>query len=313
MTGDPQVLAAAVCAAVATATAVGLVVHPPRRLAVRVRPYAQLSRSRLGMSVADVAVLVSPRRPGGTFGAVLAPMSRRAAGALGNLVDVGDRSSIELRLRQAGFADTSAEQYRMRQLGWTVGGFALGAALGLLLEVSAATVLLLSVLSGYYGATRWRARVDGAIRSRREAMRAELYTVAQLLAVYSRTGHGPVEAVREVARRGLGPVAGELRDALAWIGGGMVPQQAYERLAEATPEPLAARLYRLLGSATTSGGDVAHALLAVSDDVRSERREEVARSAIRRRSAMLIPLLVLIAPTMLLFIAAALPHVIFGT
>lgn len=100
-----------------------------------------------------------------------------------------------------------------------------------------------------------------------------------------------------------------------WPGSaaGWFPRQAYERLAEATPEPLAARLYRLLGSATTSGGDVAHALLALSDDVRGERREEVARSAIRRRSAMLVPLLVLIAPTMLLFVAAALPHVIFGT
>ncbi len=311
--GDPRVVLAAMCAAVATATAVGLVVRPPRRVAVRVRPYAQLSRSRLGTGLADASVLASYGRPGGAVGAVFGPIGRRLAEVLGRMVDVGDRSSVEMRLRQAGFVDTSAEQYRMRQLTWTVGGLAVGTALGIVLGVSAATVLVMAALSGYFGATRWRARVDGVIRTRREAMRTELYTVAQLLAVYSRTGHGPVEAVREVAGRGLGPVAAELRDALAWIGGGTVPQAAYERLAESTPEPLAARLYRLLGSAATSGGDVAHALLALSDDVRGERREEVARSAIRRRSAMLVPLLVLIAPTMLLFVAAALPHVIFGT
>jgi hypothetical protein len=52
--------------------------------------------------------------------------------------------------------------------------------------------------------------------------------------------------------------------------------------------------------------------LAFADDLRAERSEEIARRAIRRRSAMLVPLLVLVAPVMLLFVAAALPHVIFG-
>ncbi|MDQ3569792.1 MAG: type II secretion system F family protein [Actinomycetota bacterium] len=309
---DPASVLAALSAAVAVATAVWLVLPPPRRLAVRITPYAQLSRSRLGAGYADTAVLVPPSAPSGVVADVVGPIGRRLSEGLGRLLDVGDRSGVELRLRQGGFRDTSPEQYRMRQLGWTVGGLTLGAALGLLSGVSAATVLVMAALAGYFGATRWRGRVDRAIGERREAMRSELYTVAQLLAVYIRTGHGPVEAVREVASRGLGPVAAELREAVSWITGGTVPHQAYERLAESTAEPLAARLYRLLGSATTSGGDIAHALLALSDDVRSERRDAVARSAIRRRNAMLLPLLVLIAPTMLLFIAAALPHVIFG-
>lgn len=313
MTLDPRLLLAALCAGVATATAVGLVLRPARPLRVRVRPYVQLSRARLGAGNPDAAVLVGPDGVGGTLSEVLGPIGRRLAVGLGRIIDVGDASDVDLRLRQAGFADTSADQYRMRQLGWTVSGAALGAVVGIAVGGSAATVLFLTVLSAYAGATRWRAQLDRAIRERREAMRGELYTVAQLLAVYIRTGHGPVEAVREVPARSRGPVAGELREALSWIAGGTVPHQGYERLAELTPEPLAARLYRLVGSSTTSGGDVAHALLALADDVRAERREEVARSAIRRRSAMLIPLLVLIAPTMLLFIAAALPYVIFGS
>lgn len=309
--GEPLVVFAALAAAMFTVAAISLVLQPPRRLPVRVEPYVQLTRSRLGARFSDVAALITAR-PGGPMAEVLAPIGRRFAEVLGNLIDMGDSSSVELRLRQGGFAQTSAEQYRMRQMGWTLGGLVSGAALGLLLGVSAATVLLLAGLAGYVGATRWRSIVDRAIRSRREAMRSELYTVAQLLAVYTRTGHGPVEAVREVTGRGTGPVAAELRDGLAWISGGQVPQQAYERLAEVTAEPLAARLFRLLGSATTSGGDIANGLMALSDDTRSERREEVARSAIRRRSAMLIPLLVLIAPTMMLFIAAALPYVVLG-
>ncbi|HUP70367.1 MAG TPA: type II secretion system F family protein [Acidimicrobiales bacterium] len=310
---DPRVVLAALCGGVATATALGLLLHPARPLRVRVRPYVQLSRAQLGAGHPDAAVLVGAQSPVGTVAELLAQVGRRLAASLGRLVDVGDRSDVDTRLRQAGFTDTSAEQYRMRQLAWTVTGTALGAFVGIGFGGSAATVLLLAMLSAYAGASRWRARVDRAIRDRREAMRGELYTLAQLLAVYIRTGHGPVEAVREVSERSSGPVAAELAEALAWISGGTVPHEAYEHLAELTAEPLAARLYRLVGSATTTGGDVAHALLAVSDDVRAERREEVARSAIRRRSAMLIPLLVLIAPTMLLFIAAALPYVVFGS
>ncbi|MGH9189980.1 MAG: type II secretion system F family protein [Acidimicrobiales bacterium] len=309
--GDPWVLLAALSASVVVGAAVVVMVRPPRRLALRVRPYAQLTRSRLGSGRGDAVVLVAePARYQSVVD--LAAVARRLARALGELLDLGDRSSLESRLRQAGLRDASADQYRMRQLAWTVGGLALGVALGLLLGVSAAGVLLVAGLSGYFGASRWRAKVDRAIQGRRQAMRSELSTVAQLLAVHIRTGHGPVEAVRAISARGLGPVAGELREGLAWINGGLAPGAAYEALAEASAEPLAARLYRLLGSATTSGGDVAPGLLALADDVRSQLRDELARSAIRRRSAMLVPLLALIAPTMLLFIAAALPQVVFG-
>lgn len=309
---DPRVVLGGLSAAVTIALLVRLVARPRRRLALRLVPYAQLSRSRLGTSASASKLVVPEPVSGGSVAQRVDPIVRRLAAALGGVLDFGDRSSLESRLRQAGIRDASADQYRMRQLAWTVGGCALGASVGLTLGLSAAVVLLVTGLSGYFGASRWRARVDGAIRSRRQRMRSELPTVAQLLAVHIRTGHGPVEAVREVAARGQGLVAEELRDGLAWISGGMVPARAYESLAEASPEPLAARLYRLLGSATTSGGDVAPGLLALADDVRSQLREELARSAIRRRSAMLVPLLGLIAPTMLLFIAAALPHVVFG-
>ena len=46
----------------------------------------------------------------------------------------------------------------------------------------AGIVLLLAVAGGLWGATRWRARLERLITKRRERMRAELYTVCQLLA-----------------------------------------------------------------------------------------------------------------------------------
>lgn len=309
---DPRLLLAALCWAVASATATRSIARPRRALALRVRPYAQLSRSRLGAGVDPATALGVGAPTGGPISEVLGPMLRRGAELLAGVVDAGASESIELRLRQAGFAGVAADQYRMRQLGFTIGGFALGIALGLSQGFSAALVLATGALLAFPAATFQRNRVDRAIEDRRALMRVELYTVTQLIAVYLRAGSSAVDAVRHVTVRGQGPVVEELREALGWIGAGMRPQNAYARLTEITPEPSAARLYRALGSSVSSGGDIARSLLAMSTDLRAARREEVERTAVRRRVAMLLPMLGLIAPVMLLFVVAALPNIVLG-
>lgn len=146
---DPRVLLAAVSAAVGVAAAVVQVARPPRRLAGRVRPYAQLSRSRLGTGYADAAVLRAGPDTRPALTAVFGPMVRRLAHLLGELIDVAPPDALELRLRQAGFGEITADQYRMRQLAWAVGAVATGIAVGLALGQSAAVVLLLGGLLGF--------------------------------------------------------------------------------------------------------------------------------------------------------------------
>lgn len=309
---DPRLLLAALCWAVAVATGARWVARPGRALAVRVRPYAQLSRSRLGAGVDHATALGVAAPTVGAIGEVLGPMLRRGADLLAGVVDAGATESVELRLRQAGFVDVAADQYRMRQLAFTVSGLALGIALGLSRGFSAALVLATGAIVAFPAATFQRNRVDRAIEERRSLMRVELYTVTQLIAVYLRAGSSAVDAVRNVTVRGQGPVVEELREALRWIGAGMRPHDAYARLTEITPEPSAARLYRALGSSVSSGGDIARSLLAMSTDLRAARREEVERTAVRRRVAMLLPMLGLIAPVMLLFVVAALPNIVLG-
>jgi Flp pilus assembly protein TadB len=306
-------LVAGLAAAVAAALAARIVIAPTRRLKPRIQVYAQLSRSRLGTGV-DIAVVgaLDPADQRGPVRRVLGPIVAAAASRLSGVIDAGGDEALALRLRQAGFVDTSPEQHRIRQLGWTVAGTAAGTAFGLAVAHSAGLVLACTMLGAVIGATHWRGKVNKAIAERRARMRVELYTVSHLLAIYARTGHGPTEAVREVCDRGHGPVIDELREALGWINGGTRPQQAWERLAELTPEPAAARLYRLLASFTTMGGDITTPLLRASDELRTDRREEVERLAVKRRGAMLIPTIALMAPVVLLFIIAALPTVVFG-
>ncbi len=215
------------------------------------------------------------------------------------------------RLRNAGYADADPSQYRIRQLAHAVGGLTVGVVLGLVFESVGLTTLFMACF-GFYGATIERSRLSSAIERRAERMRGEVYTIAQLIAVRLRTGSGPVDAVASVSGRAKGPVAAELAEAVSWISSGTPAQKAYDRLAEATDEPAAARLYRLLAASATTGGDISSSLLSVAEDLRLERKQDIARRAVKRRTAMLIPLLLFITPVMILFVAAALPSLVFG-
>ena len=87
---------------------------------------------------------------------------------------------------------------------------------------------------------------------------------------------------------------------------------AFRRAADLTPEPSAARTYQLLAAGAERGADLGAALLAFSEDVRDARREQLHKDAVRRRAAMLVPTIAILAPIMLLFIAAPLPSVVLG-
>ncbi len=304
---------AALGAAVLVVAVLELVMPPRRRLGARIAPYVALARPRLGAGPMDLSVLAATSvddRP--AIARVFQPVVDRWFDLAGRVVDVADDETIRRRLAHAGVVDVDADQYRLRQVIDAAIGVAVGCAFGLVVLGSLAGTLVFAVLIGFPAATRQRNALERATRERTAAMRAEIATVAQLLAVHTRTGAGSVEAVRAVASAGCGPVSAELRQALGWISGGTSPVRAYDKLAEATAEPVAARLYRVLSGSARSGADVSAGLLAVAADVRDERRDEVARLAVRRRTAMLLPLLLFIAPVMVLFVAAALPSLVFG-
>jgi len=79
-----------------------------------------------------------------------------------------------------------------------------------------------------------------------------------------------------------------------------------------TPEPFCGRTYRLLATAEERGADLAPALLHLAEDVRETRRESIRRSSTKRRAAMLIPTIAILAPVLILFVAAPLPYLITG-
>jgi len=304
-------LLAASGVAIGAAGLAALIVPPTTRLAGRVRPYAVLSRSALGHR--DVASsLVTAPVAGGVLTRLFGPPVIALVGRVTRSGEQHGDDRLTRLLRQAGEIDRTPAEYHVRQLGEAVAvAVVSGAAVGTL--VRAPVVALLAGAAGFVvGLTRSRRRLEREVTSRAARIRHELYTVNQLLAMHVRTGAGPMQAVQRLVDRGNGVVVGELGDTLTWIRSGMGEAAAFRRAAELTPEPSATRTYQLIAAGVERGVDLAAGLLALSEDIRDARREQLHKDAVRRRAAMLIPTIGILAPIMLLFIAAPLPSIVLG-
>lgn len=300
---SPSVVMASVASAVSVGVLVRLAVPPPRRLRTRLLPY------------------LSPHMPssssakGGVVATVFGPIVQDIANKVGSFVDRSGRDLTVLKLRQAGWFQGTSEgemisRYRLLQLRTIVVAVVLASSVGFVINAPPLVRVVLVALSLVVGATRTRGQLDAAIEARRELMKIEIYTVNQLMAMRVRAGGGVIQAVKGITQRGQGEVVSELQEALRLHRAGWSGPDAFRRIAEVTPEPFCSRTYRLLAAAEERGADLASALLSLSEDVRETRRESIKRQATKRRAAMLVPTIAILAPVLILFVAAPLPYLI---
>jgi tight adherence protein C len=307
-------LLASAAIGMACAGAARVLVAPPPRLAGRVRPYAVASRVALGADPGR-GPEPQPRRsePSSVGGRLFGPMLGAVAHRAGRLIENRSDDALVLALHRAGERGTTPDEFRGRQVRKAAAGALVLGALGGFSGAPVAVVLVLAAAGFLWGASRARATVDAAIETRAERLRIELYTVNQLLALHIRTGAGPIQAVQRVVDRGRGVIVEELADIVAAARNGVGEADAFRRAAELTAEPAAARTFHVFATGAERGADLAGALRALSNDLRDSRREQVRKDAVRRRAAMLIPTVAILAPIMLLFIAAPIPSIVFGS
>ena len=295
-----------------TAGVVGMCRPPTRRLAPRVHPYAVVARSALGHAPGPVAARERHRVTDATLSRLFGPALRAGAKRLSTAIESRSDEHLARLLRQAAMDDLTPERYRVQQLAHAA-VFATVAAVVAAVTLKSPLIVLVGGLAGFvYGASRSRARLESTIAARAARIRLELYTVNHLLAMQVRTGSGAMQAVQRVVERGRGAVVEELSDVLTWTRSGLGEAEAFRRAAELTPEPSAARTYQLLAAGVERGVDLGGGLLALSSDIRDSRREQMHKDAVRRRAAMLVPTIAILAPIMLLFIAAPLPSIVLG-
>ena len=178
---------------------------------------------------------------------------------------------------------------------------------------SALAALGLAVCGVVFGASRARGRLDRAIGDRRERIRLELYTVNQLLAMHVRTGAGPIQATQRIVDRGSGVVVDELAAVLAAVRSGVAEPDGLppRRRAHARARGRA-HLQAVRGRRRARRRSRRRPPRAQRRPPRRAPRGDP-QTATKRRAAMLVPTIAVLAPVMLLFIAAPLPSIVFGS
>jgi tight adherence protein C len=295
------------CLAGAVATASWLVIQPRRPPLRRLLPYAEVTRSRLGV---PVETMPRPVFASEAARRLLGPLASSVLDHLGRLLKVSDNDTLQRQLRQAGMTMT-VEQYRRLHLRWVIASPIVCGVVGILLG-STPVALLLVAAGAFAGVRKMPDTIRSSTRKRASRCRSDLPTIAGLLSPRLYNNKSLAVAIGDLVSEGSGPIIDDLSRVLAATRTGVGLGAALERAAEEAVDAAAARFYRFLSAATAGGIDLPKALLDQADELRTIRREEVERAAAARQISMVIPTLVLMVPVTIVFLMAPIPKMLFG-
>ncbi len=206
-------------------------------------------------------------------------------------------------LIQAGFRRSSAAQiFQVIRIGSGIVGLAIGFVLSAILHRSGSQVLMLAIAGLSAGLFLPSYYLGRRARTRQNAIARELSDVLDLLVVCVEAGLGLYEAIKVVgteAERQGQEIGLELNMVAAEISAGSSLGQALKNLAERTAvediKPLAATLIQ----SEQLGAQIAPALNASSDALRTRRRLRAEESAQKASIKILFPLVLFVLPAMI--------------
>ena len=143
-------------------------------------------------------------------------------------------------------------------------------------------------------------------RARARAMEEELPDLLDLLRVAVEAGLPVSRALGQVGRGHAGRLAAEWRAAAAQIELGMLRSQALERMASRCPAPGVAALTGALSRAERHGAPLSDTLAAQASEARAARARRVRERAARAAPKIQLVVALLLVPSVLLMVAAAL-------
>lgn len=164
--------------------------------------------------------------------------------------------------------------------------------------------------AGFFAPDLWlRARA----RARACVIEAEQADVLDLLRVAVGAGLGPWRALAEVGRRHPGVLAGELGAAARRVGLGVPSDVALARLERRCPAAGTHALTAALRRADRLGAPPARALAALAEEARARHARRAAEQAARAGPKIQLVVALLLVPSAMLLVAAALVPALTGT
>jgi tight adherence protein C len=268
------------------------------QLALRVLPYVR-DLPQVGRTPTLRVVSSSPTTAAaGVFG----PLLRSAADTVERVL--GGAASVRRRLERADL-DKTVHEFRVEQVLWGLGAFAIAAAYGVVRGLrdpnGAALSVVLCLVAFVVGVLARDSWLTGQVTRRERRILAEFPTIAELLALAVAAGESPVAALDRVVRRSGGELSSDLGRVLAAVRTGEPVGAAFDRLAASTGLPLVARFAQGVAVAVERGTPLAQVLHAQAADVREAGRRELIEVAARKEVLMMVPVVFLVLPITVLF------------
>jgi tight adherence protein C len=189
-----------------------------------------------------------------------------------------------------------------------LGGVAMGGAIAMVAAPAAPGRISLLVAFGIpaAGFVLPDALLERETRRRRRRLLAALPDALDLLAVGSAAGRSPAVGLAEIARRGEGPLAEELRMTVAGLSCGLPLAAALRGLRERVPGGEVATLCASIERSRRLGSPLADQLRRQSTSLRRDQRRGVEERAARAAPKIQLVVALVLVPSVLLLIAAAL-------
>jgi tight adherence protein C len=233
---------------------------------------------------------------------VFGPVLRGAADLVERVL--GGATSVRRRIERADL-ELTVHDFRVQQVLWGLGGFALAATYSLLKALgdpgSVVAAVLLCLAGFVVGVLARDNHLSSQAKQRERRILAEFPTVAELLALAVAAGESPVAALGRVVRRSGGALSADLARVLADVRTGEPVGVAFDQMAARTGLPLVSRFAQGIAVAVERGTPLADVLHAQAADVREAGRRELIEVAARREVLMMVPVVFLVLPVTVLF------------
>jgi len=158
-------------------------------------------------------------------------------------------------------------------------------------------------VAGFFAPDAW---LERRARIRRRRLIVALPDALDLLAVGAVSGRSPAAGFAELARRSRGPLAEEMRIAVAELGCGQPLSGALRALRERVPGSEVATLCAAIERSRRFGSPLADQLRRQASALRRDRRRVVEEHAARAAPKIQLVVALVLVPSVLLMIAAGL-------
>jgi len=223
----------------------------------------------------------------------------------------GVPQDLEARIVAAGSpAGLGPRETMAAKLAGAVAAGALAATVGALLPGRLGILaMVLGPAGGFLGPDLWLRR-RAAERGRR--VRAELPAMLDLLRVSVQAGLPLTAALGAVGRRSSGPLAAEWRRVGREVELGVSSPAAVRRMVARIPTPEVIALVGALERATRHGAPLSETLAAQAREARHARRRRIQEEAAKAGPKIQLVVALLLVPSVLLLVAAALASALLG-